>query len=605
MKKHTLFLIIISLACAFQNDAVAQCNRTQDSLNLAAFFQKTGANSWNNPWILSLPMEKWKGVTIGSPYKIVSINLDYRELIGTIPPELFNVCSELEELSLEGNHLKGLFSNDIGTFSKLKVLNLKGNKELNGRIPISIWNMTNLIELNLSGNKFKDTLPSAFVLTSLKTFDISNDSLFGRIPLSFTSIPNLRTLNLYLNQLSDTIPKELGNLTNLTTLQLQINKLSGTIPTTLANLTKLDTLDLSSDSLTGTIPIQLGNLTNLTKLNLDDNQLTGTIPTTFGNLNKLKYLSFSYNKMSGTIPVELSKNRLLELLCFTKNDFTGTIPRQFGDSMLLMQRFLADETKLTGALPKFKGNKLISIKVNDNLLMDSIPDLSANFDTTFQQYARDFNISGKTHKLTFDDILPNIKLRNFSNLNFIYTPIVTVICAPTFVTITKGDSITFKTNIDGALTTNVYKWYKDNTLVETTNKNSLTLRYLTPCDKGVYECRVTNPSVPALTLYCPNQVLEVPPAPNCDHHVFEFNVAPNPASRTVTLDLQYVPSDVQSVKIVDVLGRIVWAKQTTDLDLSVPLSVDVSNFANGLYLVTLVSEKLETLYVQKLVVRKS
>ena len=206
--------------------------------------------------------------------------------------------------------------------------------------------------------------------------------------------------------------------------------------------------------------------------------------------------------------------------------------------------------------------------------------------------------------MTFDDLLPNISVLQTGNSQFIYTPQDSVVCVPTFVTITKGDSITFKTNIDGALTTNVYKWYKDNILVETTNKNSLTLRYLTPCDKGVYECRITNPSVPALTLYCPNQVLEVPPAPNCDHHTFEFNVAPNPASRTVALDLQYVPSDVQSVKIVDVLGRIVWAKQTTDLDLSVSLSVDVSNFANGLYLVALISEKLETLFVQKLVVRK-
>lgn len=68
--------------------------------------------------------------------------------------------------------------------------------------------LTNLRELNLSGNELNGSLPgSLFTLPRLKILDLSDNLFLGRIPINSSSGPiALEVLNLKYNGISGTIP---------------------------------------------------------------------------------------------------------------------------------------------------------------------------------------------------------------------------------------------------------------------------------------------------------------------------------------------------------------------------------------------------------------
>jgi len=103
--------------------------------------------------------------------------------------------------------------------------------------------------------------------------------LDGTIPSSIAEFTELENLDLLANSFTGDIPSAIGNLTNLKTLYLGANQLTGTIPDTIGNLTNLRVLDLGGNHLTGTIPVTLGNLFGIETLDLATNNLTGSIPT--------------------------------------------------------------------------------------------------------------------------------------------------------------------------------------------------------------------------------------------------------------------------------------------------------------------------------------
>ena len=135
------------------------------------------------------------------------------------------------------------------------------------------------------------------------------------IPLEIGVLTQLIFLNLYGNRLIGTIPSSLGNLTKLTELDLLMNSLTGTIPSLLGNLTQLSSLGLSFNQLNGTVPSIVGNLIKLTSLFLGDNQLTGSIPSTFLNLVQLRVLALNNNpQLTVTIPSTLCNSELSILI---------------------------------------------------------------------------------------------------------------------------------------------------------------------------------------------------------------------------------------------------------------------------------------------------
>ena len=113
------------------------------------------------------------------------------------------------------------------------------------------------------------------------------NKLTGEIPSAIRNLTQLTDLDLSGNQLAGEIPPAIGNLTELTSLNLSGNQLSGEIPPEIGHLTRLTDLNLSGNQLSGEIPPAIRNLTRLTDLNLSVNQLTGGI----GEIPALKNLN--------------------------------------------------------------------------------------------------------------------------------------------------------------------------------------------------------------------------------------------------------------------------------------------------------------------------
>ena len=272
---------------------------------------------------------------------IVEINLNYNELIGSIPTTFGTNMPNLEYLDISDNRLTGT----IPSFSGLTKLNvfraewnfLSGplittfspsitqinlhNNALIGSIPTSFGiNMPNLEYLDISFNQLTGTIPSFLDLTKLKVFWAEWNALSG-LPATFT--PAITQIYLHNNALIGSIPTTFGtNMTNLEIIEIHNNQLTGTIPSFLG-LLKLRTFRAHTNSLTG-LPATFSPAIN--NINLSKNALIGSIPTTFGaNMPNLQVLDISDNNLNGTVPSSLGLIPDLGYFGFYKNSFTGSV----------------------------------------------------------------------------------------------------------------------------------------------------------------------------------------------------------------------------------------------------------------------------------------
>jgi Leucine-rich repeat (LRR) protein len=103
------------------------------------------------------------------------------------------------------------------------VLNLSGQGL--SKVPESVFNQTNLVELNVSNNNLTGALPSQIgQLKNLKVLNASNNQMTG-VPAEVGQLTKLEVLNLSNNQLTG-LPYELGKLSNLKTLNISGNNYS-------------------------------------------------------------------------------------------------------------------------------------------------------------------------------------------------------------------------------------------------------------------------------------------------------------------------------------------------------------------------------------------
>ncbi len=142
----------------------------------------------------------------------------------------------------------------------------------------------------------------------ISRIDLHNNQLNGTIPNTIGQLSNIEYLDLSQNQLTGAIPDTVGNLTNLTTLSLYINQLSGKIPESIGKLNNLNILGLFSNQLSGDLPASLGNLSNLSWLYISYNQLTGIVPSELLNLKKLNAVLLRNNCLTS------DNSKIVELL---------------------------------------------------------------------------------------------------------------------------------------------------------------------------------------------------------------------------------------------------------------------------------------------------
>ncbi|KAL6629143.1 hypothetical protein ACP70R_028908 [Stipagrostis hirtigluma subsp. patula] len=279
----------------------------------------------------------------------------HNNLDGTLPDELFNATS-LEYLSFSSNSLQGILdAAQIAKLSNLVILDLGGNK-FTGKIPDSMDQLKRLQEIHLDYNNMSGELPSSLSnCTNLITIDLKSNNFRGELTkVNFSNLANLKTLDLMRNNFNGTIPESIYSCSNLTALRLSSNNFHGQLSKGIGNLKSLSFLSLAKNSFTNiTNALQvLKGSKNLTTLLIGRNFINETMPDyeVIDGFEKLQVLSFSECSLLGKIPYWLSSLKNLEMLFLDSNQLTGPIPDWISSLNFLFYLDISNNS-LSGEIP--------------------------------------------------------------------------------------------------------------------------------------------------------------------------------------------------------------------------------------------------------------
>ena len=219
-------------------------------------------------------------VTGTLPNEIVSLptlaflNMSYDSISGSIPENIFDRLGGLGTLDLKENQLVGSIPERRTSISNsvLRYIDL-GTNQLTGTFPF----FQDIESVSFDKNNLTTIDRRYFTSSpSLKKFSGFHNELSGPLPPVW-NLPNLIELDLGYNFLTGTIPRDLWNLPSLKTLWLDHCNLTGSLPT-YTESDSMHRLWLDSNSLSGAIPLNFGwNWTKLYSVKLQENKLTGSI----------------------------------------------------------------------------------------------------------------------------------------------------------------------------------------------------------------------------------------------------------------------------------------------------------------------------------------
>nr|GMD40645.1 receptor-like protein 12 isoform X2 [Ipomoea batatas] len=309
---------------------------------------------YKNLEILSVSSNSFAGPIIeslGNLSMLLELDISNNKFSGSVPSSLGEL-SNLEELHISDNSFIGVLSEfHFSKLSKLDILDISSNlfvwnnNELEGKLPGSMQNLTSLIILDLSENKFMDVIPTWIgeKLLSLKYLVFYRNKFYGDIPLQLCQLHDLQLLNLANNNISGYISQCFENFTEMAIdgnetdiwytaypgkrYEDEIDEvIKGLTLQYIKNLRFLRSIDLSGNHIDGKIPVEIMSLHALQNLNVSRNNLSGTIPETIGNLSKIESLDLSRNELFGHIPPSLSSLNFLSHLNLSFNHLYGRIP---------------------------------------------------------------------------------------------------------------------------------------------------------------------------------------------------------------------------------------------------------------------------------------
>ncbi|RWR80411.1 LRR receptor-like serine/threonine-protein kinase GSO1 [Cinnamomum micranthum f. kanehirae] len=259
-------------------------------------------------------------------------------------------------------HHGNMIPSFISTQLILVELDLSHNS-LKGSIPTwMFYNVSNLLELknNMFSGQFLQH-SADFNFSSLKVLDISDNNVHGSLPDNFGELfPDLTLIHMSNNSLQGNIPPSFGEMLSLELLDLSNNNLTGEIPQNLTVKGVLKYLMLSNNSLRGEMLPRDCNLTELKLLQLDSNHFTGAIPACLSNSPDLEYLDIRNNHLSGNLSSWLPIFPEMKVLLLGRNSFRGHIPKQLCQ-MQKLQFLDISNSSLSGYIPSCL-NKITSWK---------------------------------------------------------------------------------------------------------------------------------------------------------------------------------------------------------------------------------------------------
>ncbi|XP_056164076.1 receptor-like protein EIX2 [Syzygium oleosum] len=338
-----------------------------------------------------------------------------------VPHWLPDILSNIEELDLSHNMLRGNISRIIGkNMSPLRQVLLSRNN-LSGVIPNSLCMLDGLYFVDLSKNQLSGRLPQCWRKSqaNLEWILLGDNMLNGQIPNSLCHLKQLRALSLHENVLNGVLPKCLLKL-DLANLDLSDNQFTGRVPPFGRHSRLFTIINLERNYFTGAIPLQLCHLTNLQYLSLAHNNLFGSIPHCFKHFSQM-WANSTFSPSGGF----MARFPIMVNIKGTSQEFTTTLPYLFsidlscnsldgqipeGLTWLAQLRNLnLSQNKLIGKIPSDIGNlrDLESLDLSNNKLSGEIPPSIANLDFLSHLDLSFNNLSGLVpsgnHLGTLDD----------------------------------------------------------------------------------------------------------------------------------------------------------------------------------------------------------
>ncbi|KAM0874361.1 hypothetical protein ACQ4PT_037471 [Festuca glaucescens] len=354
--KGRLFFLLLVL-CLFAGSRItAAATNPQDAAALKSMKKK-----WSNlpkSWTKKSsndPCDQWDGV-------------------------ICNGNSRVTLLNLFGMSLKGTLSDDIGSLTELRVLDLSSNKDLGGPLTPAIGKLIQLTHLVLIGCSFSGTVPNELGnLAQLEFFALNSNKFTGSIPPSLGKLSKVTWLDLANNSLTGRLPNSRDNgagldqLLNADHFHLNQNLLEGPIPENMFNSSmRLKHIFLDRNRFSGNIPASIGVISTLEVLRLNDNNFTGQVPP-MKMLTKLHVLMLSNNKLRGPMP-NLTDMNGLQNVDLSNNSFTSSgVPSWFTELKDLMTLTM-QSVGISGKLPQelFSRTNLQHVILSDNQLNDTL-----------------------------------------------------------------------------------------------------------------------------------------------------------------------------------------------------------------------------------------
>ncbi|QIL78375.1 DUF6443 domain-containing protein [Hymenobacter sp. HDW8] len=351
---------------------------------LRQLYATTGGDNWTNHanWnqgTTAADLATWAGVVVGEG-DVRGLYLNSTNLQGPLPASLGQL-TQLRELYLINNQLTGSLPAAWASLTQLQQLGLSYNR-LSGSLPAWIGQLSQLQNLSLEQNTLTGSLPAALgQLSHLRGLNAAWNQLSGALPAALGECRQLTALQVEQNQLSGPLPAELSQCTQLQFLTLGGNQFTGSLPASWEQWRQLRYVGLNNNRLTGLLPTGWGQCPNLYVLSFENNAFTGPLPESWGQLGGLYYLYLGRNQLTGAIPASWGNLRQLQQLFLSSNRLSGPLPASLGQ-LRTLHIFDADHNQFTGTIPAtFKGlRNLGRLYLGHNQLSGPVPDsLSASY----------------------------------------------------------------------------------------------------------------------------------------------------------------------------------------------------------------------------------
>lgn len=283
---------------------------------LMALYNATNGDQWETRtgWGTLQPLNEWYGVTTGAGGHVVSLQLGWNRLVGSIPAAIAQL-SQLENLDLRTNQLSGELPIEISHMTNLQTIALSDN-QLSGTPPASIWLMPSLTHIYIQNNRFTGDIPEEARSKYYWTTQIAPPSVVvfpqqeGYGFNSRSTPDNSEERNALIAFYNTAGGPDWFHSNNWTSAK-PIEEWYGVG----VNNNRVNRIYLAYEGLTGDLSVAATNfaeaLSDYTVLEFFDcrvNQMTGGFPTAFARFPNLKSLLIANNKLSGVIPREIQNH---------------------------------------------------------------------------------------------------------------------------------------------------------------------------------------------------------------------------------------------------------------------------------------------------------